>query len=212
MLFALVDGYDQAISFNTQFFHDGRLKMTTSPDLTTGMTVVGSVLLPPRRRATSRTSWPSSREAREGLDPQYVNYMKKVKRVDVRKLKKNIREGLDIKPPKQKNPDNSVDVVDEGENGGSLTDPTEPRVFDSVVSSLRKTYPRGEMQDVSTSSCFTRWLHPANERGLKIEVGESPDAEGEAEPEEGDNTVVGLWDLKSFYSPLGFGYLRLRLV
>ena len=77
-----------------------------------------------------------------------------------------------------------------------LTDPSEQRVFDSVVSNLRKTYPKDKMQDISTSFCFICLLHLANERGLKIEVGESPGVEDEGKPEEGDNMVGDLWGLK----------------
>jgi hypothetical protein len=91
------------------------------------------------------------------------------------------------------------------ENEEALTDATEPRVFDSVVSNLRKTYPKDKMQDISTSFCFICLLHLANERGLKIEVGDSPGAEDEVEPEEGDNKVGDLWGLKvksPFHSPL----------
>ena len=83
---------------------------------------------------------------------------------------------------------------DEDQEG--LTDPSEHRMFDAVVSNLRKTYPKDKMQDISTSFCFICLLHLANERGLKIEVGESPDAEDEGEPEEGDNRVGDLWSLK----------------
>lgn len=85
----------------------------------------------------------------------------------------------------------------EDENGGSA-DPTEHRMFDSVVSNLRKTYPKDKMQDISTSFCFICLLHLANERGLKLEVGESPGAEDEGEPEEGDNKVGDLWGLKVY--------------
>ena len=77
---------------------------------------------------------------------------------------------------------------DEDENGDS-TDPTEPRVFDSVVSNLRKTYPKVKMQDINTSFRFICSFHLINERGLKIEVKESPGAEGEGRPEEGNNKV-----------------------
>lgn len=40
--------------------------------------------------------------------PQYVNYTKKAKRVDVRKLKENIWKGLDITVSKQADPDESM--------------------------------------------------------------------------------------------------------
>jgi len=107
---------------------------------------------------------------------------------------------LDIKVPSAKGPDESMDVDNEDEDGGS-TDPTEHRMFDSVVSGLRKTYPKDKMQDISTSFCFICLLHLANERGLKLEVGESPGAEDEGEPEEGDNKVGDIWGLKVFRDP-----------
>ena len=86
--------------------------------------------------------------------------------------------------------------MDDGDEDGGPTDPAESRVFDSVVSNLRRTYPKDKMQDISTSFCFICLLHLANERGLKIEVGESPGAEDEEQPEEGDNKVGDLWGLK----------------
>ena len=93
--------------------------------------------------------------------------------------------------------------MDDDDESGGLTNPAEPRVFESVVSNLRRTYPKDKMQDISTSFCFICLLHLANERGLKIEVGESADAEDEAQPEEGDNQVGDLWGLKvrSQYPP-----------
>ena len=94
--------------------------------------------------------------------------------------------------------------VDDGAGNGVLTDPAEPRVFDSVVSNLRKTYPKDKMQDISTSFCFICLLHLANERGLKIEVGESPGAEDEGQPEEGDNKVGDLWGLKVRPAPFSY--------
>ena len=82
------------------------------------------------------------------------------------------------------------------EDKEDISDPSELRVFDSVVSNLRKTYPKEKMQDISTSFCFICLLHLANERGLKIEAGECPGAEGEGVPEEGDNMVGDIWGLK----------------
>lgn len=54
------------------------------------------------------------------------------------------------------------------------------------------------MDDISTSFCFICLLHLANERGLKIEVGDT----GEDAPivEEGDNKVGDIWGLKVCHS------------
>ena len=84
-----------------------------------------------------------------------------------------------------------MDDVDE--NGG-LTDPAESLVSDLVVSNLRGAYRKDEMQDTGTSFWFICLLHLANECGSKIEVGESPGAEG------GDNTAGNLWHLKEHSS------------
>jgi len=209
------DGDDQAIPFNTQFFHDDYddgdgLGFDDGDDGGgIGSAAPGQDGDEPDLMATLAGT---SRRVR----PQYVNYTKKAKRVDVRKLKENIWKSLDIKVPHPKDPDDSMvriasfhppqvmwlisslhqDVDSGDENGGSLTDPAEPKVFDSVVSNLRKTYPKDKMQDISTSFCFICLLHLANERGLKIEAGESPGAEDEGLPEEGDNRVGDLWGLK----------------
>ena len=72
-------------------------------------------------------------------------------------------------------------------------------MFDSVVSNLRKTYPKDKMQDTSTSFCFIRLLHPTNEHGLKIEVGESLGVEDEGQLEEGDHKVENVGGLRVFY-------------
>ncbi|KAG8799817.1 hypothetical protein FRC17_007036 [Serendipita sp. 399] len=87
--------------------------------------------------------------------PEFVNYAKKVKRVDVRKLKENIWKGLDIVLPE--------------EDERKPTAPDEAKRFTSVISELRKTYPKDKMDEISTSFCFICLLHLANERGLKIE-------------------------------------------
>lgn len=74
------------------------------------------------------------------------------------------------------------------------TDPSEPRVFEKVITGLKKTYPREKMDEISTSFCFICLLHLANERGLKIETGAEDNL-----PEEvfNDDRLVGnIWDLK----------------
>ena len=77
-----------------------------------------------------------------------------------------------------------------------MTDPTEPKVFENVISGLQKSYPKDKLEEISTSFCFICLLHLANERGLKLEVdGKVEDDEAmEEEPE--DRKVGNLWDLK----------------
>ena len=210
-------GDDQAIPFNTQFFHDD-FDDGDGPGFDDGDDGGGIGTTAPGAEGDEPDLMATLAGTSRRVRPQYVNYTKKAKRVDVRKLKENIWNSLEIKVPISKGPDESMvctfgafhpsindttdctpsshqDVDDEDENGG-LTDPSEARVFDSVVSNLRKTYPKDKMQDISTSFCFICLLHLANERGLKVEVGDSPGAEDEGQPEEGDNKVGDLWGLR----------------
>ena len=77
-------------------------------------------------------------------------------------------------------------------DGQPATDPSEARVFDNVISGLKKSYPREKMDEISTSFCFICLLHLANERGLKLETGDE-----EAAPDlDIENRVGNIWDLK----------------
>jgi len=194
-----LDVDDQAIPFNTQFFHDDFDDDGDGAGFDDGDDGGGIGSVVPGVEGDEVDLMATLAGTSRRVRPQYVNYTKKAKRVDVRKLKENIWKGLDITVSKPTNPDESMDV-DDG-NQAKLTDPSEHRMFDAVVSDLRKTYPKDKMQDISTSFCFICLLHLANERGLKIEVGESPDVEDEGEPEEGDNRVGDLWSLKVFRDP-----------
>ncbi|KAG8756037.1 hypothetical protein FRC14_003419 [Serendipita sp. 396] len=97
--------------------------------------------------------------------PEFVNYAKKVKRVDVRKLKENIWKGLDIVLSDEEEEERPTSHSPQRKP----TDPSEAKKFTSVISELRKSYPKDKMEEISTSFCFICLLHLANERGLKIE-------------------------------------------
>ncbi|KAG0709201.1 condensin complex subunit 2/barren [Suillus ampliporus] len=136
--------------------------------------------------------------------PEFVNYAKRAKRVDVRKLKENIWKGLDIKVGKLKE-----DEEDDGMNvdDSSLTNPAEHRVFSSVISGLQKSYPKEKMEEISTSFCFICLLHLANEQGLKLQTSpgsrldEEVEAENEAVDSQGRDRVGNIWSLKVFRDP-----------
>ena len=86
-------------------------------------------------------------------------------------------------------------------DGRPPTNPEEPRVFSSVVSGLQNEYPKDKLTDISTSFCFICLLHLANERGLKLEVGEEDEGVAPQNPyanlDETEETRVGnLWGLK----------------
>lgn len=92
----------------------------------------------------------------------------------------------------------------------TATDPSEARVFSTVISGLQKNYPREKMEEISTSFCFICLLHLANEQGLKLECTSSDgnlrrdvaieDSATEGEDGEAfvleDRKVGNLWDLK----------------
>lgn len=67
-------------------------------------------------------------------------------------------------------------------------------MFENVISGLQQSYPKEKLEEISTSFCFICLLHLANERGLKLESGETEDT---IIPDDEDNKKVGnLWDLK----------------
>ncbi|KAI4909677.1 uncharacterized protein J4E92_010595 [Alternaria infectoria] len=94
--------------------------------------------------------------------PEYVQYARVAKKVDVKRLKDELWRGIGfdgISAPPQPN------VADDPANkavDGSLT-------FTDVVNSLQAVYPKQTLADISTSYCFICLLHLANEQGLVIE-------------------------------------------
>lgn len=114
--------------------------------------------------------------------PEYVQYARVAKKVDVRKLKENIWDAISFEPPSvvipavpatATTPAKPAQVVKEkGEEDKWGVDETtgEPveRKFTEVVNDLRKAYPEKTMDEISTSYCFICLLHLANERGLEI--------------------------------------------
>ncbi|KNG49277.1 tpr repeat protein oca3 protein [Stemphylium lycopersici] len=94
--------------------------------------------------------------------PEYVQYARVAKKVDVKRLKDELWKGIGLEgisaPP-------MPNVADDPANkavDGSLT-------FTKVVNSLQAVYPKQTMADISTSYCFICLLHLANEQGLVIE-------------------------------------------
>ncbi|KAJ2005597.1 hypothetical protein H4R26_001872 [Coemansia thaxteri] len=100
------------------------------------------------------------------IKPLHVNYARRAKRVNVKRLKDNIWREL------------AGDISSIGGSGGA-EDEAEAEVklenmqkFSEVVSSLKKVYPREKLEELSISYCFICLLHLANERNLRI-VGDS---------------------------------------
>jgi condensin complex subunit 2 len=143
-------------------------------------------------------------QAGKRLRPEYVNYARTAKKVDVRRLKENMWKGMETKlinvfdrPPPQNQPppqsmDEDVDMMDIDEPViAAGSEPPAEQVpaggegqdmlnFTEVIQDLRTVYPDQQMKDISTSYCFICLLHLANEKGLILEG----DREGEAAMQE----------------------------
>jgi condensin complex subunit 2 len=131
------------------------------------------------------------------LRPEYVNYARVAKKVDVRRLKENMWRGMSESlvasmngstspedtngppTPAQTEPDGDgdVDVMDIDEPAPptaadeKMLDKVPELKFTDMIGDLRKVYPEQQMRDISTSYCFICLLHLANEKGLVLEGG-----------------------------------------
>lgn len=137
---------------------------------------------------TQATDVPSSQANAFGADlitqsrrfrPEYVQYARVAKKVDVKKLKDNLWTSMGLETVR-----NSRSVpTDYMANGIQITAPPAPDAdddpaskavdgtlnFTDVVNNLKQVYPQKALADISTSYCFICTLHLANEQGLVIE-------------------------------------------
>ena len=97
----------------------------------------------------------SSRRVR----PEYVQYAKIAKKVDVRKLKEKLWDALAFTEPR------ATMEEDLALPEGAME---EERKFTQIMNGLQDVYPQRAMADISTSYCFICLLHLANEKGLAI--------------------------------------------
>ncbi|RDW64771.1 hypothetical protein BP6252_10422 [Coleophoma cylindrospora] len=102
------------------------------------------------------------------LRPEYVQYARVAKKVDVRRLKEELWKGIGFAEPESEQtalgdlPTPQIDTP-------AKTDENETLHFTSVMQNLQSVYPKQAMNDISTSYCFICLLHLANEKGLVIE-------------------------------------------
>ncbi|KAK4186477.1 hypothetical protein QBC35DRAFT_437260 [Podospora australis] len=108
--------------------------------------------------------------------PEYVQYARVAKKVDVRRLKEEIWKGMDFEklqdqpPPQEKARLPTPGVTQEDAAVLPEDQQQNPTLkFTDVVNDLQRVYPRQVMDDISTSYCFICLLHLANEKGLVIE-------------------------------------------
>ncbi|KAL9100418.1 MAG: hypothetical protein Q9163_004200 [Psora crenata] len=93
------------------------------------------------------------------LRPEYVQYARVAKKVDVRKLKEEMWRGIGF---------DDCSPMQAAQHPPPKTDDT-PLRFTSVINNLQRVYPKEAMNDISTSYCFICLLHLANEKGLRID-------------------------------------------
>ncbi|KAI1433752.1 condensin complex subunit 2/barren [Xylaria sp. CBS 124048] len=113
------------------------------------------------------------------LRPEYVQYARVAKKVDVRRLKEELWKGLALpeidegqgQNQGQEDPNRSrlpTPPTTQGE-GQRQGEEEPPLKFTEVMNNLKSVYPKTVMDDISTSFCFICLLHLANEKGLVIE-------------------------------------------
>ncbi|CAD6504034.1 BgTH12-05771 [Blumeria graminis f. sp. triticale] len=91
--------------------------------------------------------------------PEYVQFARVAKKVDVRRLKEELWKGIGYD-----NAENKLKpTVEDDQNGGMQS-----LKFTTIINNLHKVYPKQIMNDISTSYCFICLLHLANEKGLII--------------------------------------------
>ncbi|ATY63891.1 condensin complex component cnd2 [Cordyceps militaris] len=114
--------------------------------------------------------------------PEYVQYARVAKKVDIRRLKDEIWKGMGLEalqtPPAMAPPEPaSRRSLSEQQPQPPQQPPedaaTNPTLkFTKVMNNLQRVYPKPVMNDISTSYCFISLLHLANERGLIINTTE----------------------------------------
>ena len=111
------------------------------------------------------------------LRPEYVQYARVAKKVDVRRLKEEMWRGTgfkDVSPPTSRSFQAVLthlqDIFPQAPASEETLQETHPALkFTSIMNNLQGVYPQQAMADISTSYCFICLLHLANEKGLIID-------------------------------------------
>ncbi|KAK3185323.1 hypothetical protein K4F52_005825 [Lecanicillium sp. MT-2017a] len=104
--------------------------------------------------------------------PEYVNYARVAKKVDIRRLKENIWKGMDLEKLEAQPEQDNQTATAQGEEGAEAAQEDNTLKFTELMNGLKKVYPKPAMNDISTSFCFISVLHLANEKGLIISTTE----------------------------------------
>lgn len=130
------------------------------------------------------------------LRPEYVQYARVAKKVDVRRLKEEMWRGmapLAVLPPPSLSslsisspaPQNTITITTSEPNPDPDPDPAAPEKeavsdtlnFTNIMNGLQSVYPAQAMSDISTSYCFICLLHLANEKSLVLQNRQEGDFE-----------------------------------
>ncbi|CAK7228862.1 hypothetical protein SBRCBS47491_007053 [Sporothrix bragantina] len=156
----MTQGFTQGLGFTQGFTTGfGGLTVTNPADLAFGTTLVTS-----------------SRRVR----PEYVQYARVAKRVDVRRLKEELWKGMSFDkgvaasrlltpPPADAAGAASIDEQLAAEEAPGTSGEDKMLKFTDVMNGLQTVYSKSMMDDISTSYCFISLLHLANEKGLLIQ-------------------------------------------
>lgn len=98
------------------------------------------------------------------MRPEYVQYARVAKKVDVRRLKEEMWRGIGYEKPVMQTPSNRPQIP-----SLSNADENSTLMFTDIMNNLQHVYPKQQMGDISTSFGFICLLHLANEKGLVIE-------------------------------------------
>lgn len=112
------------------------------------------------------------------LRPEYVQYARVAKKVDVRRLKEEMWRGIGFDKVRRPQP-KLLTVYTDGLCQDNMMQQalgavpsaraeSETLKFTSVMNDLQQVYPKQAMADISTSYCFICLLHLANEKGLTL--------------------------------------------
>ncbi|KAL9014532.1 MAG: hypothetical protein Q9173_000833 [Seirophora scorigena] len=94
------------------------------------------------------------------LRPEYVQYARVAKKVDVRRLKEEMWRGIGF--------EENLAPYAAPLSGPPPVPEKSTLKFTTVMNDLQQVYPKQAMADISTSYCFICLLHLANEKGLLI--------------------------------------------
>ncbi|WWD22189.1 hypothetical protein CI109_106680 [Kwoniella shandongensis] len=160
--------------FESQFFHDDADDAFVDDVLDAGD---GATVMGDPGEADDLWQGTQGQELRKSR-PENVNFAKKAKRVDVKRLKDDIWSGLKVLVPPE--PSKEPETSSDEETETPKTPEVAPvKTFDTVIQNLRSAYPQEKMSEISTSFCFICLLHLANEEGLKIETARFDGRDGE---------------------------------